>query len=248
MIIVGDIGNTETKICLVNSKNIIIKRVTLLTKKISHSLLKKSLVGLGLKDKSINKCLFCSVVPKSFSIIKSFLNKTYKIKCLELKNLKLNKLVKIKVNYKQIGSDRLANAIGIINNKDNFIILDFGTATTFDVLIKNTYHGGVIAPGVKLSLDRLTDKAIQIPKINLKKTNKVIGLNTISAVRAGFFWGYEGLIDNIVNLIKKETKMSFKIIITGGFSSLFKNSTKTKVTLNKDITINGLIRATTLIK
>ena len=248
MIIVGDIGNTETTICLVNSKHIVIKRVTLLTKKISHSLLNKSLFGLGLKDKSISKCLFCSVVPKSFNIIKSFLNKTYKIKCLELKNLKLNKFVKIKVNYKQIGSDRLANAIGIINNKDNFIILDFGTATTFDVLIKNTYHGGVIAPGVKLSLDTLTDKAIQIPKINLKKTNKVIGSNTISAVRAGFFWGYEGLIDNIVNLIKKETKMSFKIIITGGFSSLFKNSTKTKVTLNKDITIKGLIRATTLIK
>ena len=80
MIIVGDIGNTETKICLVNSKNIIIKRVTLLTKKISHSLLKKSLVGLGLKDKSINKCLFCSVVPKSFSEIKKFLFKMYKIK------------------------------------------------------------------------------------------------------------------------------------------------------------------------
>ena len=248
MIIVGDIGNTETKICLVNSKNIIIKRVTLLTKRISHSLLIKSLFGLGLKDKSISKCLFCSVVPKSFNEIKNFFNKTYKIKSHELKKLKLNKLLKIKVNYKQIGSDRLANAIGIINNKDNFIILDFGTATTFDVLIKNTYHGGVIAPGVKLSLDTLTDKAIQIPKINLKKTNKVIGSNTISAVRAGFFWGYEGLIDNIVNLIKKETKMSFKIIITGGFSSLFKNSTKTKVTLNKDITINGLIRATTLIK
>jgi type III pantothenate kinase len=248
MIIVGDIGNTETKICLVNSKNIIIKRVTLITKKINPSLLKKSFSNLNLKDKLINKCLFCSVVPKSFNEIKSFFNKTYKIKCHELKKLKLNKLIKIKVNYKQIGSDRLANAISVINNKDNFIILDFGTATTFDVLIKNAYHGGVIAPGVKLSLDTLTDKATQIPRINLKKTNKVIGLNTISAVRAGFFWGYEGLIDNIVYLIKKETKMSFKIIITGGFSNLFKNSAKTKVTLNKDITINGLIRATTLIK
>ena len=248
MIIVGDIGNTETKICLVNSKNIIIKRVTLKTKKINYLLLRKSLAILSLKNKVIDKCLFCSVVPKSFNEIKSFFNKTYKIKCHELKKLKLNKLIKIKVNYKQIGSDRLANAISVINNKDNFIILDFGTATTFDVLIKNTYHGGVIAPGVKLSLDTLTDKATQIPKISLKKTNKVVGLNTISAVRAGFFWGYEGLIDNIVNLIKKETKMSFKIIITGGFSNLFKNSTKTKVTLNKDITINGLIRATTLIK
>jgi type III pantothenate kinase len=248
MIIVGDIGNTETKICLVNSKNIIIKRVILMTKKINSSLLKKSLSNLNLKSKLIDSCLFCSVVPKSFNQIKNFFKKTYNIKCHELKKLNLNRLIKIKVNYKQIGSDRLANAISVINNKDNFIILDFGTATTFDVLIKNTYHGGVIAPGVKLSLDTLTDKATQIPKINLKKTNKVIGLNTISAVRAGFFWGYEGLIDNIVNLIKKETKMSFRIIITGGFSNLFKNSTKTKVTLNKDITINGLIRASSLIK
>jgi len=248
MIIVGDIGNTETKICLVNSKKIIVKRVNLMTKKINFSLLKRSLSNLNLENKSIDKCLFCSVVPKSFNEIKSFFNKTYKFKCHELKKLKLNKLIKIKVNYKQIGSDRLANAISVINNKDNFIILDFGTATTFDVLIKNTYHGGVIAPGVKLSLDTLTDKATQIPSINLKKTNKVIGLNTINAVRAGFFWGYEGLIDNIINLIKKETKMSFKIIITGGFSDLFKNSIKTKVILNKDITINGLIKATTLIK
>ena len=248
MIIVGDIGNTETKICLVNSKNKIIKRLSLNTKKINPSLLKKSLSNFDLKNKLINRCLFCSVVPKSFNQIKSFFNKTYQIKCYELKKLKLSKLIKIKVNYKQIGSDRLANAISVINNKDNFIILDFGTATTFDVLIKDTYHGGVIAPGVKLSLNTLVDKASQIPDINLKKTNKVIGLNTISAVRAGFFWGYEGLIDNIINLIKKETKMSFKIIITGGFSNLFKNSIKPKVTLNKDITINGLIKATNLIK
>jgi type III pantothenate kinase len=248
MIIVGDIGNTETKICLVNSKNIIIERITLITKKIDSSLLNRSLLSLNLKNKSIDKCLFCSVVPKSFNEIKSFFNKTYKIKCYELKKLKLNKLIKIKVNFKQIGSDRLANAIGAINNKNNFIILDFGTATTFDVLIKNTYHGGVIAPGVKLSLNTLADKATQIPNINLKKTSNVIGLNTINAVRAGFFWGYAGLIDNIVNLIKQETKLSFKIIITGGFSNLFKNSIKTKATLDKDITINGLIKSTTLIK
>jgi len=248
MIIVGDIGNTETKICLVNSKNKIIKRISLNTKKISPSLLKKSLYKFNLKNRLIDKCLFCSVVPKSFNKIKIFFKKVYRIRCHELKKLKLSHLIKIKVNYKQIGSDRLANAMGAINNKDNFIILDFGTATTFDVLIKNTYHGGVIAPGVKLSLNTLTDRATQIPSINLKKTNKVIGLNTINAVRAGFFWGYAGLIDNIVNLIKKETKMSFKIIITGGFSNLFKNSIKKKAILNKDITINGLIKATTLIK
>ena len=248
MIIVGDIGNTDTKIFLINNQNKIIKRVKLNTKKINSIVLKKSMSNLNLKNYFINKCLFCSVVPQSFKVIKFFFNKSYKIKCYELKKLKLNQLIKIKVNYKQIGSDRLANAISVINNKDNFIILDFGTATTFDVLIKNTYHGGVIAPGVKLSLNTLADKATQIPSINLKKTRKIIGLNTISAVRSGFFWGYKGLIDNIINLIKKETKMSFKIIITGGFSNLFKNSTKTKVTLNKDTTIKGLIRASILIK
>jgi len=248
MIIVGDIGNTETKICLIDKYNKIIKKINLNTKSMNQSLLLKSFSKLRLNKISIKKVLFCSVVPNSFDKIKKFFNQKYKIKIYELKDLNLKELINIKVNYKQIGSDRLANAISVINEKNNYIILDFGTATTFDVLIKKTYHGGVIAPGVKLSLNTLSDRASLIPNINLKKTNKVIGLNTINAVRSGFFWGYAGLIDNIVNLIKKETKKSFKIIITGGFSDLFKKSIKTKVTLNKDITINGLIKAAILIK
>ena len=248
MIIVGDIGNTETKICLIDKYNKIIKKINLNTKSMNQSLLLKSFSKLRLNKLYIKKVLFCSVVPKSFDKIKKFFNQKYKIKIYELKDLNLKELINIKVNYKQIGSDRLANAISVINEKNNYIILDFGTATTFDVLIKKTYHGGVIAPGVKLSLNTLSDRASLIPNINLKKPNKVIGLNTINAVRSGFFWGYAGLIDNIVNLIKKETKKSFKIIITGGFSDLFKKSIKTKVTLNKDITINGLIKAAILIK
>ena len=134
-----------------------------------------------------------------------------------------------------------------MNEKNNYIILDFGTATTFDVLIKKTYHGGIIAPGVQLSLNSLSDRATLIPKINLKKIAKVIGNNTISAVRSGFFWGYAGLIDNIINLIKKETRKTFKVIITGGFSGLFKNSIKTKVAQNQDITIKGLIKISRII-
>ena len=129
----------------------------------------------------------------------------------------------------------------------NFIILDFGTATTFDVLVSNNYRGGVIAPGVSISLNTLIDKASLIPKINLKKIKKVIGIDTNSAVRSGFFWGYAGLIDNIINLIKKETKKKYKVIITGGFSNLFKESIKAKVIENKDITIKGLIKISKLI-
>ena len=246
MIIVGDIGNTETKICLTNLNNKIIKRFNFKSKDINLSLLKKKFKIIK-RNTDIKKCLFSSVVPKTFNIVKYYFETFHLVKCFELKNLPLNKLIKIKVNKKQVGSDRIANALGILNKNKNYIILDFGTATTFDVLINNVYHGGVIAPGVNLSLKTLINRASLIPNLNLKKTNKVIGLNTISAVRSGFFWGYNGLIDNIMGLIKKETKKSFKIVVTGGFSYLFKNSLKSRVKVNKDITINGLIRAASLI-
>ena len=248
MYILGDIGNTETKICLVSNRNRIVKKISFSSKEITINKLKKIFNKNKFKFKDIEKILFCSVVPQCFILIKKFLAKKTNIKCYEVKNLKLKSLIKVKVDYKQVGSDRITNAISLIDHKNNFIILDFGTATTFDVLIKNTYYGGVIAPGVKLSLNSLSDRATLIPKIDLKKITKVVGINTITAVRSGFFWGYAGLIDNIINLIKKETRKSFKVVITGGFSNLFKNSIKTKVNQNQDITIKGLIKISRLIK
>ena len=102
--------------------------------------------------------------------------------------------------------------------------------------------GGIIAPGIKLSLNTLSDRATLIPKIELKRMKKVIGSNTLSAVRSGFFWGYAGLIDNMINLIKKEVRKPFDIIITGGFAELIKSPIKTKVKIDKNITIKGLIK------
>ena len=245
MIILGDIGNTETKICLVNN-NKIIKKFLITSKGKKKDILNKYLKKLNFSQ--VNKILFCSVVPSTFKEIKDYFKKKTKIKCYELKELNLRSILEIDVNYKQVGSDRLANAISVSAKNKNFIILDFGTATTFDVLIGNNYKGGIISPGINLSLNTLSDKASLIPRINLKKISKVIGKDTKSAVRSGFFWGYAGLIDNLINLIKKETKKSFQIIITGGFSELFKNSIKTKTKQNFDITINGLIKASKLIK
>ena len=248
MYILGDIGNTDTKLCLVSGRNKIIKKINFSSKSLNQQKLIKYFNSLKPNYIKINKILFCSVVPKSFNLIKKFLSKKTKIKCYEVKNLDLKSLIKINVNYKQVGSDRITNAISLINKKNNFVILDFGTATTFDVLIKDTYYGGIIAPGIRLSLNTLSDKATLIPRINLKMIKNVIGKDTVSAVRSGFFWGYAGLIDNIVKLIKKETRKSFKVIITGGFSNLFKKSINTKVYHNKDITINGLIKILKLIK
>ena len=248
MFLVGDIGNTDTKICLVDSNKKIVRKINFSSKKITNIQLKKKFKKLKLQNLNLKKCLFCSVVPKTFKIIKKYIKKNCKVKCFELKDLKIEKLIKIKVNKKQIGSDRLANAIGSMNNKNNFIILDFGTATTFDVLVKDVYHGGIISPGIKLSLDTLVENASLIPNLRLKKIHKVIGSNTVNAVRSGFFWGYRGLIENIVNLIKKETKKSFKIIVTGGFSHLFYKFNNKKVSINRDITIKGLIKVSNLIK
>ena len=248
MYILGDIGNSETKLFLVNSKNRIIKYKSFPSKEMNNRVLNNNFNSLTNDYSKIEKVLFCSVVPKSYSLIKKFLHKKIKKKCYEVKDLKLRSLMNIDVNYKQVGSDRLTNAIGLLNHKDNFIILDFGTATTFDVITKKSYKGGVIAPGIKISLNTLSDKATLIPKINLKKIKNIIGIDTISAVRSGFFWGYAGLIDNIFNLIKKETRKSFKLVITGGFSDLFKNSIKSKVVQDKDITLKGLIKISKLIK
>ena len=248
MYILGDIGNSDTKIFLVNKNDVILKRINLPTKNINNQNFDKKIKYLINDIQKISKILFCSVVPKSFKLIKNYFSKKTKTKCLEVKNLNLKSLIKIKVNYKQVGSDRLVNAISLQNNKHNFIILDFGTATTFDVVIKKDYRGGIIAPGVKISLDTLSDKASLIPQINLKSTKNIVGNNTISAVRSGFFWGYIGLIDNIINLIKKDTRKSFKLVITGGYSDLFRKSLKIKVIQNRDITVKGLIKIAKLIK
>ena len=248
MYILGDIGNTDTKIFLVSKRNKVLKRITFISKKISNNQLKILFKKNKIQINKIEKILFCSVVPNTFKIIKNYFSKITKVKCNEVKNLNLKSMIKIKVDYNQVGSDRITNAISLLDNKNNYIILDFGTATTFDVLIKNTYIGGIIAPGIKLSLNTLSDRATLIPKIELKRMKKVIGNNTLSAVRSGFFWGYAGLIDNMINLIKKETRKSFKVVLTGGFSDLFKKSIKSKVKHNQDITIKGLIKISEQIK
>ena len=242
--LIGDIGNTETKLCVLDKKFKIIKRLNVDTLKIKNQYYFKKIIFSFVKNKIIdNKALFSSVVPSVFFAIKKYFKKYFNIQCQELKQTYYSKIIKINANRKQVGSDRIANAIGAYYNyKSDCIVLDFGTATTFDVINnKGTYWGGIIAPGVNLSLNTLIKKADQIPSFTLKKINKVVGNNTISALRSGFYWGYAGLIENILQLIRKETKRNYKIILTGGFSSLFKNSIKSKVFIDKDITMKGLI-------
>ena len=118
--------------------------------------------------------------------------------CVDGSNVDLGIAINID-RPEQAGADRLVNAVAAAAwHNLPAIVVDFGTATTFDVIIKNTYHGGVIAPGISLSLNNLVNKASLIPMINLSKISKVVGTNTDLAVRSGFYWGYIGLINNII--------------------------------------------------
>ena len=241
MYIIGDIGNSEVKICIFSSKNKQVKKIVLKTSSINSKNLNKSISSIYKFNKN-SKVLFSSVVPNVYKSVKFFFLKKFKIKTIEVKELKLKKFIQIKVNKKQVGSDRLCNAIALTNKKSNFIIIDFGTATTFDVVIKNQYLGGIIAPGVSLSLNTLISNASLIPNLKLKEIKQVLGKNTVSAVRSGFYWGYLGLVENIINKIYKQTKKKYKIVITGGFSSLFSKSLKVNPIIDKDITMKGLQR------
>jgi type III pantothenate kinase len=241
--LIGDIGNTKTKLCILDKKLKIIKKLNIDTLKTKNQYYFKKIIFSFVKDRIINKkALFSSVVPSVFFAIKKSFKKYFNIQCQELKQTHYSKIIKIKAKKKQVGSDRIANAIGsYYTYKSDCIVLDFGTAMTFDVIDRGTYMGGIIAPGINLSLSTLTKKANLIPPFTIKKINKVIGKNTLSALRSGFYWGYAGMIENILRLIKKETKKSYKIILTGGYSSLFKNSIKSKTFIDEDITMKGLI-------
>ena len=245
-ILIGDIGNTNIKICLIEFKTFKIKKLIHFKSNniYSQSFLKKTLKRI-FKNNTISKTsLFSSVVPRYQVILEKFMKKFYKIKLREIKEKQIKKIVKINIkNKSQVGSDRIANAVGVYKKyKSNCIVLDFGTATTFDVVTKNgIYNGGIIAPGLNLSLNSLVSSADQIPAFMIKKQKKIVGKNTIEALRSGFYWGYTGLINNIISKIEKETKKKYKIIFTGGYADLFKTSIKRPFTIDKHITIKGII-------
>lgn len=239
--IVGDIGNTCTKISILNHKFKIkksynIDTIKLLKKKNADKFFKKILV------KNTNrKILFSSVVPNIYRLIKKYLKKK-KFRLFEVKDLKIKKILKVNIkNFNQLGSDRIANTLGAYKNK-NCLIIDFGTATTFDIIVNGIYEGGVIAPGVNLSITNLNKFTSLLPMFNLTNSQKNYGKNTKEALNAGFLWGYEGLVNNIINKITNLSKNKYKIILTGGYARLFKKFIKKKTYIDQNITIKGIAK------
>jgi len=142
----------------------------------------------------------------------------------------------------QVGADRLANAVGAhADHGGSLIVIDFGTATTFDVVDEDGgYAGGVIAPGINLSLEALYAAAARLPRITIEKPARGMGHDTVSAMQSGVFWGYVGLIEGLVERIKRERGGPHKVIGTGGLAPLFSDATAAIEVVDGDLTLRGM--------
>ncbi len=147
------------------------------------------------------------------------------------------------VNPKEVGADRLVNAYAAHRHHGgDLIVIDFGTATTFDVIDRDgAYHGGIIAPGVNLSLEALNRAAAKLPRIGVEKPQRVIGDSTVSAMQSGVFWGYVALIEGLVARIRAEFGRPMGTIATGGLASLFGGATEAIDRIDRDLTMTGLV-------
>ena len=145
-------------------------------------------------------------------------------------------------NPKEVGADRIVNAVaGFEKYKTSLIIVDFGTATTFDyVNRKGHYCGGAIAPGLMISTEALFQKASKLPRIDIAKPPSVIARNTVHSMQAGIFYGYVGLVDGIVNQMKSESREAPMVIATGGLARLIAPESKTIEKVEEFLTLEGL--------
>jgi len=151
----------------------------------------------------------------------------------------------LKMNYptpNEIGADRIVNAVGAIEEYGTpLIIIDFGTATTYCYINEEAaYCGGIITPGINISMEALYSKASKLPKIEIQAPETVVGQTTVEAMKSGVFYGYIGQVDGLVNRIKKEKKGNPKVIATGGLSKLIADESESIDVVDSHLTLKGL--------
>jgi type III pantothenate kinase len=252
MLLTFDIGNTNITIGLFDGEKLVHKWRLISSTKKSVDDYAVDIIELFLTEKidclKISGIIIASVVPVLTGVIheavKKFVGEEVAQKILIVGDDKTHLDIAIKIkNKNEVGYDRLINAIaGYKKFGGNLIIVDFGTATTFDVVGKDgEYLGGVIAPGINLSIKALHDMTAQLPKISVKRQKNVIGKTTIEAMNSGVYFGYTSLIEGMIEKIEKELECKTTRIITGGLAEIFKDALKNSVEHHEaDLTLEGL--------
>jgi type III pantothenate kinase len=204
-----------------------------------HQLLAMQHLDLG----AIDACVIASVVPQSLFNLRNLARRYLKVDPLVVgEGADLG--IEIRIDKpSEAGADRLVNAIGgHLKYGGPLIIIDSGTATTFDIVgADGAFEGGVIAPGINLSMQALHNAAARLPRVAIARPAHVIGRGTVEAMQSGVFWGYVALIEGLIDRIKTEYPAAMRVIATGGVASLFEGATDRIDAFDPDLTLRGLL-------
>jgi len=246
MLLVIDVGNTNTVVGVFDGDKLVqnwrIRTVANHTVDeygmLMYSLYKSSKISA----KSINDIIISCVVPPMLNILEPLCEKYFHLKPLIVEpGIKTGMPIQYD-NPWEVGADRIVNAVAAFDKyKTDLIIVDFGTATTFDyVSPKGEYMGGCIAPGIVISSEALFEKASKLPRVEIKRPKTLIAKDTISSMQAGIFFGYAGLVDGIVERMKAEVKSNPKVIATGGLAGVIAPETSNIDIVDENLTLEGL--------
>ena len=248
MLLAIDTGNTNTLFAIHDGKEWIVEwRIATNATRTADEYavwFHQLLVMQGLSFEDVSECVISTVVPQSLFNMRNLSRRHLNVDPIIIGEEGVKIGIGIRnVNPKEVGADRLVTALGAMKRyKGNLIIIDSGTATTFDVISEDGYfEGGIISPGINLSVKALHKAAAQLPRIEIRRPDNVVGHSTVSAMQSGIFWGYIGLIDGLVERIIEEENRSFTVIGTGGVASLFEGASRTIKHYDSNLTIDGLL-------
>jgi type III pantothenate kinase len=197
----------------------------------------------GMKAADIEGAIIATVVPQALFNLQRLCRKYLKREPLVIGTDNVDLGIAVNTDRpRAVGADRLVNAVAAHRDYGgDLILIDFGTATTFDIVGPNgSYEGGIIAPGVNLSMEALHQAAAQLPRIAIERPQNVVGRDTIPAMQSGVFWGYIAMIEGLVQRIETEIGRPLKVIGTGGLANLFRHSTTAIHEIDGELTIRGL--------
>ena len=210
-----------------------------------YAVLLKDLLDIqGLKFSDIHSAIIATVVPAALFDLRQLCRRFLNCEPLVIGDPDLDLGIGIHMDRPEaVGADRLVNTVAAHDRyKGALIVVDFGTATTFDIVGENgDYEGGVIAPGANLSAEALHQGAAMLPRVDIQRTQAVIGKDTVPAMQSGLYWGYVGLIEGLIARIKEEYGRPMTVIGTGGLANLFHKQMTVIDHLDPDLTIRGLV-------
>ncbi|MFB4168675.1 type III pantothenate kinase [Virgibacillus sp. JSM 102003] len=247
MLFVLDVGNTNTVLGVFRNDKLIhewrIKTDRYKTEDEFGMLIKSLLEHESISLTDIDGVIVSSVVPPIMFALEKMCTKYFELLPLVIGKETVHTFLDMAYpNPKEIGADRIVNAVGAIEEYGSpLIIIDFGTATTYCYINESkAYQGGLIAPGIHISMEALYSKASKLPKIEIQAPNNVVGSSTVEAMQSGVFYGYVSQVDGIVNRMKQENGTNPKVIATGGLAALISDASETIDYVDKHLTLKGL--------